>query len=121
MCAARGEGVAIEGDGVSIAQKIFRAGDRVLAHMLLALVRAYQWTLSPLLGSQCRFYPTCSRYAAVALREHSGVRGGWLTVRRLCRCHPLSRGGIDLVPESTTPVKPASVPTGREVLTSNLP
>lgn len=71
---------------------------RVAAWGPIALIRVYRWTLSPLLGGQCRFYPTCSRYAEQAFREHGLWRGGWLTLRRLGRCHPLSKGGYDPVP-----------------------
>jgi putative membrane protein insertion efficiency factor len=65
---------------------------------LIGLVRLYQVTLSPLLGGQCRFHPTCSRYAIEALREHGGLRGAWLAARRLARCHPLGGRGYDPVP-----------------------
>ncbi|TVR49177.1 MAG: membrane protein insertion efficiency factor YidD [Puniceicoccaceae bacterium] len=68
------------------------------------LVRLYQLTLSPALhalfgpGSGCRFSPTCSAYAREALRVHGFFRGGWLTLRRILRCHPWSHGGCDPVP-----------------------
>lgn len=65
--------------------------------------RAYKLTLSPLIGNQCRFLPTCSDYAAQALIDHGPVHGGWLAVRRLCRCHPWGSSGYDPVP----PVKDA--------------
>lgn len=55
--------------------------------------RCYKLTLSPLIGQSCRFQPTCSDYARDALIQHGPVRGGWLTVRRLCKCHPFS--GLD--------------------------
>jgi len=71
---------------------------RVAVWLPVALIRLYRWTLSPLLGGQCRFHPTCSRYAEGAFREHGVWRGGWLTVRRLARCHPFSKGGYDPVP-----------------------
>lgn len=71
---------------------------RWLALPIIALVKVYQFTLSPLLGRQCRFYPTCSWYALEALRTHGGVKGGWLTLRRLARCQPFSAGGYDPVP-----------------------
>ena len=61
---------------------------------LVALVRAYQVVLGPLLGGHCRFHPTCSVYAIEALGEHGAVRGMWLTVRRLMRCHPFGSGGF---------------------------
>ena len=71
---------------------------RALAWPCIGLVRLYQWTLSPLLGRQCRFSPTCSHYAIDALRENGAFRGIWMTARRLARCHPLCRGGYDPVP-----------------------
>ena len=65
---------------------------------LVALVRAYQLLVSPLLPPSCRFHPSCSAYAAEALRRHGAARGGWLAVKRLARCHPFCEGGIDPVP-----------------------
>ncbi len=61
-------------------------------------IRAYQVTLSPLIGNQCRFHPTCSNYALAALDLHGPVRGAWLAARRLLKCHPLHPGGVDLPP-----------------------
>ena len=66
--------------------------------LLLALIRLYQLVLSPLVGHHCRFEPTCSGYGHEAISVHGAIRGGWLTLKRLARCHPLCRGGIDLVP-----------------------
>lgn len=66
---------------------------------LTAVVRAYQLLLSPLLGPRCRFYPSCSNYTLEALRRHGAMRGSWLAVRRIGRCHPLNEGGLDPVPE----------------------
>jgi putative membrane protein insertion efficiency factor len=60
--------------------------------------RAYKLTLSPLIGRQCRFLPTCSDYAAEVLITHGPVRGSWLTARRLCRCHPFGGSGYDPPP-----------------------
>ncbi|MAT52048.1 MAG: membrane protein insertion efficiency factor YidD [Porticoccaceae bacterium] len=65
---------------------------------LTAIIRAYQYLLSPFLGQSCRFYPTCSEYACQAIDHHGLLRGGWLSIRRLCRCHPFHPGGIDPVP-----------------------
>lgn len=70
-----------------------------LAWLPLLLIRVYQWTLSPLLGATCRFEPSCSRYAAECLRRFGLVRGAWLAVRRLLRCHPFHPGGNDPPPE----------------------
>ncbi|HEY5679461.1 MAG TPA: membrane protein insertion efficiency factor YidD [Pseudomonadales bacterium] len=66
--------------------------------LLQAGIRVYQWTLSPYLGRQCRFYPTCSHYAHEAIEEFGAVRGSVLAARRLGRCHPFHPGGVDLVP-----------------------
>jgi uncharacterized protein len=65
---------------------------------VILIVRLYQATLSHWLGGQCRFRPTCSEYAIEALDKYGLVRGGWLSVRRLLRCHPFSAGGFDPVP-----------------------
>lgn len=68
---------------------------------IIGLVRAYRWFISPLLGPNCRFQPTCSAYAEEALRRHGLWRGLWLAVRRLARCHPWHAGGWDPVPVSS--------------------
>lgn len=70
----------------------------LIAYLLLGVVHFYRYAISPLLGPRCRFYPTCSQYALDAIRIHGGVKGGWLTFKRICRCHPLSEGGEDPVP-----------------------
>lgn len=66
--------------------------------LLIGLVRGYQLLISPLLGPTCRYYPSCSAYAVQALQVHGAVKGTWLAVRRLLRCHPWSPGGVDHVP-----------------------
>jgi uncharacterized protein len=71
---------------------------------LIALLRFYKVAVSPLLGNRCRFYPSCSDYAREAIQYHGAARGTYLAVRRLCRCHPLSAGGIDLVPPPGEPI-----------------
>ena len=78
--------------------RMVRATDRGTGIALAWLVRLYQLTLGMWLGGNCRFYPSCSRYGIEALREHGALRGAWLTVRRIGKCHPLHRGGVDLVP-----------------------
>ena len=67
--------------------------------ILIVLIRGYQLLLSPLLGNHCRFYPSCSQYAREAIERHGALRGGWLAIRRVLRCHPWHPGGVDLVPE----------------------
>lgn len=66
--------------------------------LALFLIRLYQMTLSPLLGTRCRFHPTCSVYTQEAIAKHGLPRGALLGVRRLFRCHPFHEGGIDPVP-----------------------
>lgn len=68
------------------------------ARLLIALVTAYRYALSPMLGRQCRFHPSCSAYAVEALERHGALRGAWLAVKRLARCHPWHPGGYDPVP-----------------------
>lgn len=71
-----------------------------MARLLIAIIRAYQRWLSPLLGPRCRFHPSCSQYMLEALQLHGLFRGGWLGFRRILRCHPLNPGGFDPVPGS---------------------
>ena len=66
--------------------------------ILIAFIKVYQYTISPLLGPRCRYYPSCSNYAVEALREHGAVRGLGLASWRLLRCNPFSNGGYDPVP-----------------------
>jgi putative membrane protein insertion efficiency factor len=80
-----------------------------LAHLLRGFVRAYQLTLSSLLGRQCRFLPTCSHYAMEAIERHGALRGGGLAFRRLLRCHPFAAAGYDPVPGTD----PGSAPPDR--------
>ena len=67
---------------------------------VLALLRFYKGFISPLLPPACRFQPTCSEFAIEAVTVHGVLRGGWLSLRRLLRCHPFSKGGFDPVPPS---------------------
>jgi len=66
--------------------------------LLIALIRLYQLALSPFIGNQCRFTPTCSHYAREAVERHGALKGGWMALRRIGRCHPLHPGGHDPVP-----------------------
>lgn len=69
-----------------------------MASLLVLLVRLYQVTLSPLLGNVCRFEPSCSRYTIACLTTHGALKGSWLSVRRILRCHPFNPGGYDPPP-----------------------
>lgn len=68
--------------------------------ILIGFVKGYQYLISPMLGSNCRFYPTCSSYMIEAIEKHGAVKGIYLGVKRLLRCHPYSEGGVDLVPDA---------------------
>ena len=74
--------------------------------LLLLMLRAYKLCISPYLGQNCRFYPSCSDYAQEAIASHGVLRGGLLAGRRLCKCHPWHAGGIDLVPPHHSAAQP---------------
>ena len=69
-----------------------------MKQLLILFVRGYQVVLSPHLPASCRYYPTCSHYAIEALGKHGALRGGWLAVKRIARCHPFRPGGFHPVP-----------------------
>lgn len=69
-----------------------------MKYVLIALVRFYQYAISPMLGRRCRYFPTCSEYTVDAIQKFGAVKGGWLGVKRICRCHPWHPGGYDPVP-----------------------
>ncbi len=71
-----------------------------VAALAIGAVRAYQWTLRPLIGANCRFWPSCSDYAIEAMRLHGALRGGGLAAKRILRCNPWHEGGVDPVPGS---------------------
>ncbi len=73
----------------------------VIDRLLIALLRGYKRFISPLLGPRCRFVPTCSEYAMEAIGRFGVLRGSWLAIRRVGRCHPLHPGGLDPVPPKT--------------------
>lgn len=77
---------------------------RLLTRLFCGLVNVYRWFISPMLGTHCRFHPTCSRYALEAIRCHGCWRGGAMALRRLSRCHPFHPGGFDPVPEAESAV-----------------
>ncbi|MFI2754980.1 membrane protein insertion efficiency factor YidD [Cellulomonas sp. P22] len=79
-----------------------RLAARLPSVLLLGVLRGYQLVISPMTGPSCRFYPSCSQYAVIAVTRHGAVRGTWLAARRLLRCNPWNAGGVDDVP----PVRP---------------
>jgi putative membrane protein insertion efficiency factor len=71
---------------------------RLLSLPLIALIKLYQWIISPYIGPKCRFTPSCSQYAVEALRKHGILKGLWLSAKRISRCHPWGGHGYDPVP-----------------------
>jgi hypothetical protein len=69
-----------------------------MKRLLLAFVKAYRYAISPMLGSNCRYHPSCSDYAVEAIERHGAGKGLWLAMKRIGRCHPWSAGGFDPVP-----------------------
>lgn len=74
--------------------------------LAIKMIHLYRYLLSPWIGTQCRFYPSCSHYAEEAINIHGLIKGGYLTLARLIKCQPWHSGGIDLVPEKTTQPQP---------------
>lgn len=68
------------------------------AKLMLALIRFYQYAISPLIPPRCRFTPTCSQYAVEAVQKYGALKGGWLAAKRIARCHPFGGCGHDPVP-----------------------
>ena len=79
----------------------------LIINVFIFFIRIYQRILSPLFGPKCRFTPSCSQYAVIALRRFGIIKGGWLMVKRVLKCHPLHEGGEDFVP-------PKKIKTNRE-------
>lgn len=90
------ESTTVSGDRQKVIQPWFSRG---LATVLLAVIGFYRQFISPLLGPRCRFTPTCSAYGLEAIQRHGPWRGGWLTLKRLLRCHPWTPCGCDPVPD----------------------
>jgi putative membrane protein insertion efficiency factor len=78
-------------------------------YLLIGVLKLYRLLISPLYGQVCRYYPTCSAYALEAVQVHGSIKGSWLALRRLARCHPWAAGGVDKVPARRT--RPATSPT----------
>ncbi|GAA2180300.1 hypothetical protein GCM10009785_10550 [Brooklawnia cerclae] len=81
-----------------------------MKYLLIGFVKAWRAVISPLYGDVCKYYPSCSAYGLEALRLHGAVRGSWLTVRRILRCHPWADGGFDPVPGSAMAAAMAADP-----------
>ena len=72
----------------------------IFSYPLLLLIIIYRYTLSPMIGNQCRYHPTCSYYAEEAIKKYGAIRGSFLAAKRILRCHPWHEGGFDPVPET---------------------
>lgn len=97
----KSEATTATGQPESIGRFIVRWVARLLALPLIGLIRFYQLVISPLTPPTCRYYPSCSAYALTSLQRFGPLKGTWLAVRRLARCHPWAAGGVDYVPERT--------------------
>lgn len=71
---------------------------RLLSYLFIAFIRFYQMAISPFLGAKCRFTPTCSAYGMEAIKKHGPLKGGWLAIKRIGKCHPWGKSGYDPVP-----------------------
>ncbi len=92
---------------------------QLMTRLLILLIKGYRLLVSPWLAPRCRFLPSCSEYAITSLGRHGVLRGGWLAVRRLARCHPWGGSGIDEVPEVAAVCRCGSRSTGERPLQSN--
>jgi|SRR5580693_3104682 putative membrane protein insertion efficiency factor len=90
--------------------------DQFAKLVVLQVLRAYKWAISPMLAPACRYVPTCSEYAAEAIERYGVLRGGWMALTRLLRCHPLAGGGYDPVAQrSADAERPRFSPRTREM------
>lgn len=71
---------------------------QILSAPFIFLIKIYQWVISPILGPKCRYTPTCSHYAAEALKKYGPIKGIWLSIKRIAKCHPWGGSGYDPVP-----------------------
>ena len=81
-----------------------------MKYLMIGFVLAWRKVISPLYGDVCKYYPSCSTYGLEALRSHGALRGGWLTISRIARCHPWAAGGFDPVPGSDLATEMAEHP-----------
>lgn len=72
---------------------------KIIRQLITGPIWAYRYFISPFLGSNCRYYPTCSAYALESVEKHGSIKGGWMAIKRITRCHPWHEGGVDPVPE----------------------
>ncbi|MDD2411644.1 MAG: membrane protein insertion efficiency factor YidD [Bacteroidales bacterium] len=70
----------------------------LISRLFIFLIRLYQWVISPFFPPSCRFVPTCSAYGVEAIKKHGPLKGGWLTLKRIVKCHPWGSSGYDPVP-----------------------
>ncbi|MCH8304056.1 MAG: membrane protein insertion efficiency factor YidD [Candidatus Marinimicrobia bacterium] len=70
----------------------------MVQHIVLGILRIYRLAISPFLGSNCRFYPSCSTYSIEAVEKYGAIKGGFMSIKRVSKCHPFHSGGVDLVP-----------------------
>jgi len=83
---------------MKLLQQIYKGFLYALGWIFLVIIKLYQWLLSPMLGASCRYNPTCSQYGVEAIKKYGPFKGGWLTLKRIGRCHPWGGHGHDPVP-----------------------
>lgn len=81
-----------------------------MKHLIIAFIKGWRFAISPLYGQVCRYHPSCSAYTLEAVTVHGAVRGSWLGIRRIGRCHPWAAGGYDPVPPRASATEPATTP-----------
>lgn len=81
-----------------------------MKYLFIWIVRGYQLMISPYFPPSCRYQPTCSSYAIEALNEYGALKGGWMAIKRISRCHPWADGGYDPIPKKNTDHKPTHLP-----------
>ena len=87
----------------------------MLKKVFIALIRFYQIVISPLKPPTCRFYPTCSHYGLEAVQRFGALKGGWLTIKRILKCHPFHPGGVDPVPDKWPKRTLSSIPINHKI------
>jgi len=86
-----------------------------MRRLLIGCINIYRYAISPLMANHCRFYPSCSQYAIESLEKHGALKGSFLSIKRLLRCHPFAHGGCDPVPETPASKQPSTSQQGQTV------
>ena len=85
-------------------EKLVKKFEQLIIKSFISIIKCYQRLISPILGSHCRFYPSCSEYSKEAFKTYGVIKGFYLSIKRLLKCHPLCKGGFDYIPKKETKV-----------------